>query len=285
MADDWDWDLFISHASDDKDDLVRPLAEVLTSWGASVWYDEFSLSPGDSLSRSIDKGIAKSRFGLVVISPAFLAKKWPQYELRGLVSRDVAEDNVIIPIWHKVTNDDVRTFSPSLSDKIAVVTDGKKAIDVALQILKVVRRDLYDAHPRAQLAKIPSRKAMTALQNQIEDLQDRLAPFECPACRAPLSYTETRQHEYGDDLIRVFECGYQDDGRPPCPSDPHFPKLEEFALETFETEKDFWVCVARPMTRRAERLALSSGNGRTEKEAKEKLISWYERIATPWPNR
>ena len=80
------YDAFISHASEDKDDFVRPLAEFLDRAGLSVWYDEFSLSAGDSLSRSIDKGLARSRFGIVVLSNSFLQKRWPEYELRGLAA-------------------------------------------------------------------------------------------------------------------------------------------------------------------------------------------------------
>jgi hypothetical protein len=73
------WDVFIAHASEDKEAFVRPLATVLQSLGMSVWYDEFSLQLGDSLSRSIDKGILGSQYGLVVVSPAFIEKKWPEY--------------------------------------------------------------------------------------------------------------------------------------------------------------------------------------------------------------
>lgn len=65
------WDLFISHASEDKESFVRPLAHFLRELGLKVWYDEFTLSVGDSLSRSIDNGLARSRYGVVVISPAF----------------------------------------------------------------------------------------------------------------------------------------------------------------------------------------------------------------------
>jgi TIR domain len=97
-------DLFICHASDDKEAFVRPLAVGLRSLGVSVWYDEFSLQPGDSLSRSIDKGIAGSKNAVVVISSAFVAKAWPEHELRGLVAREIAGEVRIIPIWHGVTH-------------------------------------------------------------------------------------------------------------------------------------------------------------------------------------
>ena len=93
-------DLFICHASEDKESFVRPLAVGLRSLGASVWYDEFSLQPGDSLSRSIDKGIAGSKNAVFVVSSTFIAKAWPEHELRGLVAREIAGEVRIIPIWH-----------------------------------------------------------------------------------------------------------------------------------------------------------------------------------------
>jgi hypothetical protein len=70
------WDVFISHASEDKD-FVRPLAVSLNQLGVDVWYDEFALELGDSLSKSIDKGLVNCKYGLVVISPAFIGKGWP----------------------------------------------------------------------------------------------------------------------------------------------------------------------------------------------------------------
>jgi signal recognition particle GTPase len=77
-------DLFISHASEDKDDFVRDLADELISQGVSVWYDEYTLKIGDRLRRSIDKGLSESKYGLIVISKSFIKKDWPQYELDGL---------------------------------------------------------------------------------------------------------------------------------------------------------------------------------------------------------
>ena len=60
-------DVFVSHASEDKEAFVAPLAKILSQLGLKVWYDEFSLKLGDSLSRSIDKGLSESTFGIVVL--------------------------------------------------------------------------------------------------------------------------------------------------------------------------------------------------------------------------
>lgn len=81
------FDVFISHASEDKNAVVRPLAHALSSGGLKVWYDEFELKIGDSLRRKIDTGLAKSRFGVIVLSRSFFGKGWTNYELDGLVTR------------------------------------------------------------------------------------------------------------------------------------------------------------------------------------------------------
>jgi hypothetical protein len=132
-------DVFISHASEDKDSLVRPLAELLRDQHIEVWYDEFSLKVGDSLRRSIDQGLSQSRFGIVVLSPNFFKKQWSQWELDGLVARQNSGDaEVILPVWHQVGRDDVLTFSPPLADKVAV--NSSLGLDgVARRLAAVIR--------------------------------------------------------------------------------------------------------------------------------------------------
>ena len=113
-------DAFISHASDDKEDFVRHLAKALTDEGVHVWYDEYDLRVGDSLSQSINRGLSESRFGIAVLSTAFFEKQWPQWELDGLVARQNAEGRkVILPVWHEVSRDDVLRYSPPLADRVA----------------------------------------------------------------------------------------------------------------------------------------------------------------------
>jgi hypothetical protein len=78
------WDIFISHPSEDKATFVDPLARRLKELAVRVWYDRFVLIPGDRLSEKIAEGLAQSRCGLLVISPAFIGKPWPRYEMSGL---------------------------------------------------------------------------------------------------------------------------------------------------------------------------------------------------------
>ncbi|MDH5190675.1 MAG: toll/interleukin-1 receptor domain-containing protein [Gammaproteobacteria bacterium] len=137
------WDVFISHASEDKEDFVRPLAEALANFGAKVWYDELTLKIGDSLSRSIDKGLSQSAFGIIVISPHFLEKQWPEYELRGLVAREMEGGKVILPVWHNVTKSQVLEYSPPLADKKAVNTTESSAEKIAIDLLEIIRPDIF----------------------------------------------------------------------------------------------------------------------------------------------
>lgn len=132
-------DIFISHATEDKDDIVRALAEALRAAGVEVWYDEFSLKVGDSLRRKIDQGLASSRFGLVVLSPFFFAKEWPQRELDGLVQLEIAGRARILPIWHKVTRDEVASFSPTLADKVALNTTTMTIDEIVRKLVKAMR--------------------------------------------------------------------------------------------------------------------------------------------------
>jgi hypothetical protein len=133
------FDVFICHASEDKDEFVRPLAERLKENHIEVWYDEFSLKIGDSLRRSIDIGLSKSRYGIVVLSKNFFSKEWPQWELDGLVQRqNNAKANLILPIWHNITKEEVLAFSPSLADKVAIISD-KGLNYVVSQLLKTIQ--------------------------------------------------------------------------------------------------------------------------------------------------
>lgn len=114
------YDVFICHASEDKKDFVRPLAELLKLQHIDVWYDEFSLNIGDSLTQKIDEGLSKSRFGIVVLSPNFFKKPWAKRELNSLTLREMVEKrDLILPIWHRVNVEDVVKFSPPLADKKA----------------------------------------------------------------------------------------------------------------------------------------------------------------------
>lgn len=110
--------VFLSHASEDKDDFVRPLAEAL-SIEFDLWYDEDSLLVGPSLLNQISRGLRRCQYGLVVLSKHFFEKKWPRAELDGLFDLEPADQSLILPIWHDVTHEEVSQFSPILASRRA----------------------------------------------------------------------------------------------------------------------------------------------------------------------
>jgi len=132
------YDVFISHASEDKDSLVRPLAVSLAKEGYRVWYDEFELKIGDGLSKSIDHGLSQSGYGLVVLSPAFFSKNWPRYELDGLIARQMVGEKVILPIWHKTCRDEILKYSPPLADKLALDSATKSIKEMVSELARVL---------------------------------------------------------------------------------------------------------------------------------------------------
>lgn len=135
----WAYDVFVSHAAEDKAEVARPLAIALRELGLSVWYDDFELQVGDILRRKIDAGIAQSRFGVVILSERFFAKDWPQYELDGIVTRHGVGAQNILPIWHRVTKEYIIARSPSLANIIALNTSTLTIAEIAAEIARVVR--------------------------------------------------------------------------------------------------------------------------------------------------
>lgn len=129
------YDFFISHAHEDKVDFVEDLATRLKALGASVWYDEMTLRVGDKLRRSIDRGLGSSKFGVVVLSEHFFRKEWPQRELDGLTVLEAAGKSRILPIWHKVSKDEVARFSPTLADTLALKTATKTVAEIAAELM------------------------------------------------------------------------------------------------------------------------------------------------------
>lgn len=133
------YDVFVSHASEDKDEFVRPLVNALVAEGLKVWFDEMTLRIGDSLRQKIDKGLANCRVGLVVLSPAFIKKGWTNYELDGIVTRSVSGEQVLLPIWHNITKQQVMDFSSSIADKVARSTAVHTINEIASEIAELLK--------------------------------------------------------------------------------------------------------------------------------------------------
>lgn len=281
---DYKWDLFICHAWEDKEALVRPLAENLSALGLKVWYDEFALQVGASLLRSVDRGLVESRFGLVVISEAFFSKEFPQHELRGLATRQLHEGReVILPIWHGVSKDDVLAFSPPLADLIAIRTADTSAEDIGLEILLKVRPDIYEQHQRSDLLTFYKSKPLHELREELERLRERMSEYQCPYCGALME--EHSGFDDGEHSVdtKVFECGLTTESglvEKMCPNVTDVPAFSEFDVEY--TDCGYcWSAIGKPRTPRARHFGelnpMFTRGGMSKEEALQALYETYLR--------
>ncbi|VVS94668.1 toll/interleukin-1 receptor domain-containing protein [Desulfoluna spongiiphila] len=161
-----DYDVFISHASEDKVPFVRELADALSQLNYKVWYDEFSLSVGDSLRKSIDHGISQSKFGIVVFSNNFFKKEWTEYELDGLVQADVYNHGAILPLWHNVGYSDVANFSLSLANKVSIHTNGKTIKQITDELEKKIGYYFYKIRENGEIYKSNLKKNIDLCQRE-----------------------------------------------------------------------------------------------------------------------
>ncbi len=133
------WDAFISHASEDKEEVVMPLADLLISSGLKIWLDKGEIFIGDSLREKIDEGLARSQFGIVILSHNFFSKDWPKSELDGLFSREIGGEKVILPVWHNLGFEEIKNYSPLIAGKFAASTSDGLA-KVTKQILSAIHK-------------------------------------------------------------------------------------------------------------------------------------------------
>jgi hypothetical protein len=92
-------DVFICHASEDKKLVVQPLVDAIEKAGLSVWYDKAEIKWGDSLTGKVNDGLASSKYVIVVISSAFMAKNWPRKELNAALSREIGSgETSLLPL-------------------------------------------------------------------------------------------------------------------------------------------------------------------------------------------
>jgi TPR repeat protein len=137
---DRDFDVFVSHATEDKG-YVNVLVIALQTASIRVWFDSYSLGWGDDLRPSIDRGLANCSYGIVVFSPAFLCrKKWTEYELNALFAREQLGRKVILPIWHGITREDLVSYSPAFADRLAKSSSHDRPEDIAASLLDMLGR-------------------------------------------------------------------------------------------------------------------------------------------------
>lgn len=135
-----EYDVFLSHATEDKESFANEFHDELRKLGTKVWYDDISMGWGDSLRARIDAGLLKSKYGIVVISRDYIRKGWTQYELDGLFQIEMTRGKTILPIWHNITKKEVQDFSPSLAGRLALSSSMFTPQEIAEKLLEVLDR-------------------------------------------------------------------------------------------------------------------------------------------------
>ena len=107
--------------------------------GAKVWLDKYEMTVGDSLRQSIDDGLAHSRYGIVILSETYFKKFWTGKELNGLFAKQEDGKKVILPIWHNISKDKVKEYSPILADMVALKTADFTTDELAEEFIKLVQ--------------------------------------------------------------------------------------------------------------------------------------------------
>ena len=129
---DEEYDFFISHAYEDKEEFVDEFVDELKKLNVKVWYDTDKLKLGDSMRKKIDRGLSKSKYGIVILSPNYIkeGKYWTASELNVLFQME-SIGGKIIPIWHKLSKKEVLEYSPMIADKKAANTTSMTAFEIA----------------------------------------------------------------------------------------------------------------------------------------------------------
>lgn len=130
-------DVFLCHAWDDRKEAAKELHDLLESYGVTVWFSEKDVFLGSSLLREIDKGLAKSRVGIVLVTPSFLNRVKGEgiadKELSALLARDL-----LVPIVHNTTFEELREVSPLLGSRSGLSTTEESMANVATKLAELV---------------------------------------------------------------------------------------------------------------------------------------------------
>lgn len=130
-------DVFLCHAWDDRKEAAKELHDLLESCNVTVWFSEKDVLLGTSLLREIDKGLAKSRVGIVLVTPSLLkrisAEGIAEKELSALLARDL-----LVPVVHNTTYEALRDVSPLLGSRSGLSTTEEPMADIAAKIAELV---------------------------------------------------------------------------------------------------------------------------------------------------
>ena len=152
------YDVFISHAFEDKNDFANELALALKKKGLKVWYSGFELKLGDSIADSVNKALKGAKYGIVVISPIYLKKQWAMSEFNALLTQE-AERNRILPILHNISVDEIKELLPVLADRYAVSSD--KGLEfIVNKVMEVIKGEKINSDRKTVHSEIPKKKTV-----------------------------------------------------------------------------------------------------------------------------
>ena len=163
-------DIFICHASEDKKEIVGPIVEAFTQAGISAWYDEAEIKWGDSITQKVNEGLKKSRFVVVVLSPSFLIKNWPQRELNAALNIEASTGEVkVLPLLVGSEEDkkEILRRYPLLNDKKYLPWSGnlreivEALIDRLSKTEKAKKRDYKLPHSGLRISLPKIKKTFT----------------------------------------------------------------------------------------------------------------------------
>lgn len=135
-----EYDVFVSHAWEDKAEFVDEFVDELCKLGIKVWYDTSKIKWGDSMRAKIDDGLKKSRFGVAILSPDYIkeGKYWTKAELDGLFQLESVNGKTLLPVWHKLTKKDIMAYSPIIGSKLAMTTATMTAAEIAAELMPLL---------------------------------------------------------------------------------------------------------------------------------------------------
>ena len=153
-------DTFICHASEDKESIARPLKDALEQARVYAWLDESEMHLGDSIRRKIDQGLTACRSATVILSRTFFEKYWTQYEMDGIIQRQIRGEIALFPIRHAITIDEIRQHSPSLADIVSLNSSDLTINQIAT---KIAERLLHSTPVTAAHHTIPNPTAPSGM--------------------------------------------------------------------------------------------------------------------------
>ena len=130
------YDVFVSHAWEDKESFVEEFVQKLQKLNLRVWYDKKQIKWGDSMRAKIDEGLRKSKFGVAVLSPDYIkeGKYWTKAELDGLFQLESVNGKMLLPVWHNLTKKEVMAYSPIIAGKLAMNTASMTPAEIAAEL-------------------------------------------------------------------------------------------------------------------------------------------------------